>query len=103
MARKIYLTSFKGGTGVTTCAVGLGVALAAMGERTLIVDGDFRCCSAAIIGECRDLQVYTLGDYERGACRIKSNSPSTSFTACAATDKSVMPIDGIKHRLPFIG
>lgn len=71
MAKKIYLINFKGGTGVTTCAVGLGVALAKSGERTLIVDGDGRTGNAALIGECRDLQVYTLGDYEKGACRAK--------------------------------
>jgi septum site-determining protein MinD len=71
MARKIYLTSFKGGVGVSTCAVGLGAALATLGERTLIVDGDVVCGSAVLIGDCRDLQVYTLGDYEKGACRAK--------------------------------
>ena len=36
MAVKIYMTNFKGGTGVTTCAVGLALALAKLGERTLI-------------------------------------------------------------------
>ena len=40
MAKKIYMTSLKGGTGVTTCCVGLGLALAGIGERTLVVDGD---------------------------------------------------------------
>lgn len=50
MAKKIYLTSFKGGTGVTTCCVGLGRALASLGERVLVVDGDVRCGSAAIVG-----------------------------------------------------
>ena len=40
MAKKIYMTSIKGGTGVSSCAAGLGFALAAAGERTLIADGD---------------------------------------------------------------
>ena len=107
MAKKIYLTSFKGGTGVTTCAVGLGVALAQMGERTLIADGDFRTGSAAIIGECRDLQVYTLGDYERGACRAKQtltfhplNSnlcfmPSMGVSDLSVAAKAIHDIDGL--------
>ena len=53
MAKKIYLTSFKGGTGVTTCCVGLGRALASLGERVLVVDGDIRCGSATIVGGWR--------------------------------------------------
>lgn len=71
MAKKILLTSFKGGTGVTTFAVGLGLALAGLGERTLIVDGDSVTGCATITGECRDMIVYTLADYEKGACRAK--------------------------------
>lgn len=71
MAKKILLTSFKGGTGVTAFAVGLGLALASMGERTLIVDGDAVTGCATITGECRDMIVYTLADYEKGACRAK--------------------------------
>ncbi len=107
MAKKIFMTSFKGGTGVTTCAVGLGVALAKMGERTLIADGDFRTGSATIIGECRDLQVYTLGDYEKGACRAKQtltfhplNSnlcfmPSMGVTDLSVAAKAIKDIDGL--------
>ena len=54
MALKVFLTSFKGGTGVSTFAVGLGNALADMGERTLVLDGDVKNASATVIGECRD-------------------------------------------------
>lgn len=107
MARKILLTSFKGGTGVTTCAVGLGVALAKLGERTLVADGDGICGSAAIIGDCRDLQVYTLGDYEKGACRAKQtlvfhpqNSnlcfmPSLGLTDAKFAVQAVADVDGL--------
>lgn len=71
MAKKIYFTSFKGGTGVTTCCIGVGRALAQLGERTLIVDGDTKCGSGVLTANCRDMQVYTLADYESGACRAK--------------------------------
>lgn len=107
MAKKIYMTSFKGGTGVTTCAVGLGVALAKAGERTLIADGDFRSGSATIIGECRDLIVYTLADYEKGACRAKQtltfhpkNSNLCFMPSLGATDlkiaaQAIKDVDGL--------
>lgn len=71
MTRKIYMTSLKGGTGVTTCAVGLGLALAALGEKTLIADGDTVSGGALVAGGCANMQVYTLADYEQGACRAK--------------------------------
>lgn len=71
MAKKILLTSFKGGTGVTTCCIGLGLALAGSGERTLIIDGDTKSNCAEIMGGCANMQVYTLADYEKGACRAK--------------------------------
>lgn len=71
MATKIYFESFKGGTGVTTCCIGLGLALAEAGERTLIVDGDALSGSAMITAKLDGMHVYTLADYERGACRAK--------------------------------
>lgn len=61
----------KGGTGVTTCCVGLGLALAALGERTLIVDGDRISGCALQIGGLGNMQVYTLANYAKGACRAK--------------------------------
>ena len=71
MAVKIYMTNFKGGTGVTTCAVGLALALAKLGERTLVLDGDRYAAGAFAISGLSNMQIYTLGDYERGACRAK--------------------------------
>ena len=71
MAIKIYMTNLKGGTGVTTCCIGLGLALAKSGERTLILDGDRYASNALNIGGCPNMQVYTLADYEKGACRAK--------------------------------
>lgn len=71
MAVKIYMTNLKGGTGVTTCCIGLGLALARAGERTLILDGDRYSANALWMSGCENMQVYTLADYEKGACRAK--------------------------------
>lgn len=107
MAKKIYMTSFKGGTGVTVCCVGLGRALARAGERTLIVDGDVRSGSAEIVGGCREMQVYTLADYEKGACRAKQTvlshpsdsnlcfMPSTGLNDTDFTAKAVSDVEGL--------
>lgn len=71
MAVKILLTSQKGGTGVSTCTLGLGGALAAMGQKTLLVDGDESGTGLLCISGCAQSSVYSLGDYKSGACRAK--------------------------------
>lgn len=71
MANKIFLTSLKGGSGVTTCGVGLGLALAAGGERTLFFDGDYKCACGLGVAGMWGLHVYTLADAQKGACRVK--------------------------------
>lgn len=107
MSQKILLTSFKGGTGVTTFAVGLGLALAKRGARTLIVDGDSRTGCAEIIGGCRETVVYTLADYEKCACRAKQTivthpresnlafMPSIGLRDGSVAEKAVRDIDGL--------
>jgi len=107
MATKIYATSFKGGTGVTTFCVGLGLALAELGERTLIVDGDFKSGSALLTGGLKNMQVYTLADYEKAACRAKQTllshpqSPNLCFMPTlgmrdlTTADRAVREIDGL--------
>ncbi len=71
MAKKLLFFSFKGGVGVSTFCVRLGLALANMGERVLYVDGDSQSASGLSICGCDGLQVYTLADYEKCACRAK--------------------------------
>lgn len=107
MAKKLYFTSLKGGTGVTTCCVGLGFALAELGERTLIVDGDDKSGNALLFGGVENKQVYTLGDFERGACRAKQavithpNSKNLCFLSSlgikerSSADKAVCALDGL--------
>ena len=107
MAKKIYMTNLKGGTGVTTCCVGLGFALAEAGERTLIIDGDRDGACAMQIGGCANMQVYTLADYEKGACRAKqtltshpkavnlSLISSLGLQDLSAAERAVEELDGL--------
>lgn len=107
MAKKIFMTSLKGGTGVTACAVYLAFALAEAGERTLVADGDAVCSCAVGTGGCAALQVYTLADYERGACRAKQTAiphpkaVNLSFMSSqglrdgGAADRAIGEVDGL--------
>lgn len=71
MTEIIYMTGAKGGTGTTTVCIGVGLALAAMGERTLIVDGDSACGDGLYLSGLAGMNVYTLADAKNGACRVK--------------------------------
>ena len=107
MARKIFVTSFKGGTGVTTFCAGLGMALASFGERTLIVDGDNRSGGGLVAAGLGNMQVYTLADYEKGGCRAKQTlithpdesnlcyCSSLGLISNAAAIKAVNDLDGL--------
>lgn len=107
MAEKIYMTNLKGGTGVTTCCVGLGLALAAAGERTLILDGDNAGACALQISGLANMQTYTLADFARGACRAKqtlishSSAKNLSFSSSlgledfSAADRAADELDGL--------
>ena len=107
MAVKIYMTNLKGGTGVTTCCVGLGLALARLGERTLIMDGDKYAAGAFAVSGLSNMQIYTLADYERGACRAKqtlvSHPQTVNLTLSSAlglknerfAEAAVVELDGL--------
>ena len=97
MATKILFTSLKGGVGVTTCCLGIGLALAEAGGRTLIVDGDALCGSALIVGGLANMQVYTLADYEKGACRAKQ----TLISHKKSSNLCVMPSVGLEDEKIF--
>lgn len=107
MAVKIYMTNYKGGVGVTTCCTGLGFALAKLGERTLIIDGDRLTAGGLYTGGCANMQVYTLADYEKGACRAKqtlvthpkisnlSFCPSFGLKDLKCAEKAIGELDGL--------
>ena len=92
MARKIYMTNLKGGTGVTTCCVGLGFALAELGERTLVVDGDSISGGALQTGGCANMQVYTLVDGLFDYILLDKTARATSDCAIIVTEPYVPSI-----------
>lgn len=87
MAKKIYFTSLKGGTGVTTCAYYIARALALTGERVMLVDGDAVAGGGLYVAGLENAQVYTLADFEQGACRAKQ----TLLSCRDAVNLCVMP------------
>jgi septum formation inhibitor-activating ATPase MinD len=107
MSYKILLTSLKGGTGVTSCAVQLCTALSESGERVLLFDGDDLCLSACNLLGLQGENVYSLGDAERGACRVKQVImqvkhnpnfyvlPSNGLTDSRYADSALAEVEGL--------
>lgn len=71
MARKIVLTSGKGGVGKTTICAGLGARLAGMGFRVLLVDVDLGLNNLDVVMGVENRIVFDIVDVIQGKCRPK--------------------------------
>ena len=71
MARKIVITSGKGGVGKTTVAARLGAYLASRGERVILCDADFGLNNVDVVTGIEESVTYDLVDVIEGRCRAK--------------------------------
>lgn len=69
MGRIIVFTSGKGGVGKTTVCANLGYALAIMGKRVLMMDGDFGLNNLDVIMGVENKCVYDIVDVIHDHCR----------------------------------
>lgn len=71
MARKIVVTSGKGGVGKTTLAVQLSARLAQKGYRVILCDADFGLNNVDVAAGVEKLVSYDVVDVIEGRCRAK--------------------------------
>jgi septum site-determining protein MinD len=71
MSECIVITSGKGGVGKTTTSANLGVSLAQMGHRVVIVDADIGLRNLDVILGLENRIVYDLVHVVEGKCRLK--------------------------------
>ncbi len=71
MARKIVVTSGKGGVGKTTLTANLGRALADQGARIVLLDVDFGLNNLDVVLGVENKIVYDMQDIVEGRCRAK--------------------------------
>ncbi len=69
MARKIVITSGKGGVGKTAVTVNLGMRLASMGERVILADTDFGLNNIDVVCGLEESVTYDIVDVIEGRCR----------------------------------
>ena len=70
MARRIVVTSGKGGVGKTTVTVGVGIELARLGYKVLLIDGDVGLNNLDVVLGIENRSVYDMADVLEGKCRI---------------------------------
>ena len=71
MARKIVVTSGKGGVGKTTVCANLGLALSELNLKVLLIDVDFGLNNLDVVMGMENQIVYDLVDVLEGKCRVK--------------------------------
>lgn len=70
MARKIVITSGKGGVGKTTVTANLGIQLASRGYKVALVDADIGLNNLDVVMGVENKVSYDLADVLEGRCKI---------------------------------
>jgi len=70
-ARVITITSGKGGVGKTTTTANIGISLARLGHRTVVIDADIGLRNLDVVMGLENRIVYDLVDVIEGRCRLR--------------------------------
>ena len=70
MARKIVITSGKGGVGKTTCTALIGLNLAKLGAKVVLLDVDIGLNNLDVVAGIDDKTNYDIVDVIQKKCRI---------------------------------
>lgn len=103
MARSIVITSGKGGVGKTTLTANLGRALAAIGQRVVMLDTDLGLNNLDVLMDVENKVVYDLIDVIENRCRPRQALIQDVFTpglfimpSAHSYDKSMITGQNIK-------
>lgn len=71
MGEVIVITSGKGGVGKTTTTANIGTALASLGKRVVVVDGDTGLRNLDVLMGLENRVVFTILDAIEGRCKLR--------------------------------
>lgn len=105
MARKIVVTSGKGGAGKTTVCANLGLALARMSQRVLLMDMDIGLNNLDVVMRVEDKVVFDFIDVVENRCRPSqaliqdANEPTLYVMPSCHLAKRQITADAVKKVL----
>lgn len=113
MARKILITSGKGGVGKTSVTAHLGYSLSKLGQRVVVIDMDEGLNNLDVVTDVDNKVLYDLKDVLDGKCRVKQTliEVTPTFSVIASrhtfekelTGKNVKDLtDGLSARFDYI-
>ena len=97
MPEAIVITSGKGGVGKTTTTANIGTALAQLGHKVVVIDGDTGLRNLDVLMGLENRIVYTLLDYFDGRCKLKQALPCKPPSSCSPPSPSRQPQNGWKR------
>ena len=116
MARKIVITSGKGGVGKTTVSANLGTKLANLGFRVLLVDTDIGLNNLDVVMGVENKVMFDILDVVNGKCRAKQAlvqdnhhpslyilpAPNSDPTSIITADKIADTLSTLEHFFDYI-
>ena len=109
MARVIVITSGKGGVGKTTTTSNLGMALARLGHKTLLVDADVGLRNLDLLLGLENRVIYTGFEVLNKTCRLdqaliqdKRQPKLTFFPLCSSQSKTPFTKSQIKELIGLV-
>lgn len=99
MARKIVITSGKGGVGKTTITANLGIFLSTLGLRVVMIDVDFGLNNLDVVMGVENKIVYDVSDVIVGRCRAKQALVQDN----GRKNLFVLPSGGLTAQAPVSG
>ncbi|MBC7476289.1 MAG: septum site-determining protein MinD [Candidatus Sericytochromatia bacterium] len=103
-SRVIVVTSGKGGVGKTTTTANIGMALANLGEKVILIDADIGLRNLDIVLGLENRIVYDIVDVVEGRCKLKQavikdkRQPNLAILPAAQTrDKSAINPDQMRE------
>jgi septum site-determining protein MinD len=109
MARVIVITSGKGGVGKTTTTSNLGMALARLGYKTLLIDADVGLRNLDLLLGLENRVIYTGFDVLNKTCRLeqaliqdKRQPKLTFFPLCSSQSKAAFTKEQIQELIDLV-
>lgn len=109
MSRIIVVTSGKGGVGKTTSSANLGMALAKLGQKVVLVDADFGLRNLDLLLGLENRVVYTAVDVISRECKLDQalvkdkRQPNLTLLAAPQTrNKTVVTASHMKQLVEFL-